>query len=78
MTGKLLLTFRPEGREAILKFTQVTKLADDVDLNFARATAGFSGADFNNLNEGALIAARRRKMAERIDLDDAREKFRLY
>ena len=54
------------------------KLSEDVDLNsLARATAGFSGADLANLlNEGALIAARRRKkMVERIDLDDAREKI---
>ncbi len=68
-----------EGREAILKVhAKKIKLADDVDLNsLARATAGFSGADLANLlNEGALIAARRRKkMAERIDLDDAREKI---
>ena len=68
-----------EGREAILKVhAKKIKLADDVELlSLARATAGFSGADLANLlNEGALIAARRRKkMAERIDLDDAREKI---
>ncbi len=68
-----------EGREAILKVhAKKIKLAEDVDLNsLARATAGFSGADLANLlNEGALIAARRRKkVAERIDLDDAREKI---
>ena len=68
-----------EGREAILKVhAKKIKLSEDVDLNsLARATAGFSGADLANLlNEGALIAARRRKkMAERIDLDDAREKI---
>ena len=68
-----------EGRDAILKVHAIKiKLAEDVDLNsLARATAGFSGADLANLlNEGALIAARRRKkMVERIDLDDAREKI---
>ena len=68
-----------EGREAILKVhAKKIKLSDDVDLNsLARATAGFSGADLANLlNEGALIAARRRKkMVERIELDDAREKI---
>jgi len=68
-----------EGRDAILKVhAKKIKLAEDVDLNsLARATAGFSGADLANLlNEGALIAARRRKkMVERIDLDDAREKI---
>ena len=68
-----------EGREEILKVhAKKIKLSEDVDLNsLARATAGFSGADLANLlNEGALIAARRRKkMAERIDLDDAREKI---
>ena len=37
---------------------------------------GFFLADLANLlNEGALIAARRRKVIERIDLDDAREKI---
>ncbi len=68
-----------EGREEILKVhAKKIKLSEDVDLNsLARATSGFSGADLANLlNEGALIAARRRKkVAERIDLDDAREKI---
>ncbi len=68
-----------DGREAILKVhAKKIKLCDDVDLNsLARAAAGFSGADLANLlNEGALIAARRKKkMVERIDLDDAREKI---
>jgi len=68
-----------EGREAILKVhAKRIKLADDVDLHaVARTTAGFSGADLANLlNEGALIAARRRKKkVERSDLDYAREKI---
>jgi len=68
-----------EGRDAILKVhAKKIKLSDDVELkSLARATAGFSGADLANLlNEGALIAARRRKMVvEPIDLDDAREKI---
>jgi cell division protease FtsH len=68
-----------EGREAILKVhAKKIKLSEDVELHsLARATVGFSGADLANLlNEGALIAARRRKkVAERIDLDDAREKI---
>jgi cell division protease FtsH len=68
-----------EGREAILKVhAKKIKLSEDVELkSLARASAGFSGADLANLlNEGALIAARRRKKAvEPIDLDDAREKI---
>ena len=68
-----------EGREAILKVhAKKIRLSDDVDLSsLARASVGFSGADLANLlNEGALIAARRRKkVVERIDLDDAREKI---
>ena len=68
-----------EGREAILKVhAKKIKLSEEVELkSLARATAGFSGADLANLlNEGALIAARRRKKAvEPIDLDDAREKI---
>lgn len=68
-----------EGRDAILKVhAKKIKLAEDVELkSLARATAGFSGADLANLlNEGALIAARRRKKSvQPIDLDDAREKI---
>ena len=68
-----------EGREQILKVhAKKIKLSENVMLDsLARATSGFSGADLANLlNEGALIAARRRKKAvERIDLDDAREKI---
>jgi len=68
-----------EGREAILKVhAKKIKLSEAVELkSLARATAGFSGADLANLlNEGALIAARRRKKSvEPIDLDDAREKI---
>ena len=68
-----------EGREAILKVhAKKIKLSEEVELkSLARASAGFSGADLANLlNEGALIAARRRKkFVEPIDLDDAREKI---
>ncbi len=68
-----------EGREAILKVhAKKIKLSEEVELkSLARATAGFSGADLANLlNEGALIAARRRKRSvEPVDLDDAREKI---
>lgn len=49
------------GREAILKIHSKDKpLADNVDLKvIARATAGFTGADLENLlNESALLAAR--------------------
>jgi len=52
------------GREAILKVHARKKpLAQDVDLNsLAKNTAGFSGADLENmLNEAALLAARRNK-----------------
>lgn len=51
-----------QGREEILRVHVKNKpLADDVDLNvIARSTAGFSGADLENLaNESALLAARR-------------------
>jgi len=57
---------RPDikGREAILKVHARNKpLAEDVDLEvIARTTAGFTGADLENLlNEAALLAARRNK-----------------
>lgn len=54
------------GREAILKVHSREKpLAPDVDLNtVARSTAGFTGADLENLlNEAALLAARDNKKA---------------
>ncbi|MEM0964655.1 MAG: ATP-dependent zinc metalloprotease FtsH [Verrucomicrobiota bacterium] len=67
------------GREEILKVhARKIKLAKEVDLQVvARATPGFAGADLANLlNEGALIAARRRKKeVDRSDLDEAREKI---
>jgi len=53
-----------KGREAILKVHAKEKpLAEDVNLtNLARATAGFTGADLENLlNEAALLAAREQK-----------------
>jgi len=59
---------RPDikGREEILKVHAKKKpLAPDVDLGvIARTTAGFTGADLENLlNEAALLAARRDKKA---------------
>ena len=51
-----------KGREEILKVHAKGKpLAEDVDLSrLARGTAGFTGADLENLiNEGALLAARK-------------------
>ncbi len=59
---------RPDikGREEILKVhARKVKMDSSVDLaKLARQTSGFSGADLANLvNEGALLAARRRKEA---------------
>ncbi len=59
---------RPDvkGREEILKVHAKNKpLAPDVDLSIiANSTAGFTGADLENLlNESALLAARRGKKA---------------
>lgn len=54
------------GREAILKVHSRNKpLGFDVDLNkIARTTAGFTGADLENLlNEAALLAARKHRKA---------------
>ncbi len=55
-----------EGREAILKIhTRNKPLAPDVDLGvIAKSTAGFTGAELENLaNEAALLAARKGKKA---------------
>ncbi len=68
---------RPDvkGREAILKVhTKKKPLGDDVDLHeIARTTAGFSGADLENLvNEAAIKTAKEeRKYITKKDLDDA-------
>ena len=53
-----------KGREEILKVHAKGKpLAEDVDLRkLAQGTAGFTGADLENLiNEGALLAARKKQ-----------------
>ena len=63
------------GREAILKVHARGKpLAEDVELDVvARATAGFTGADLQNLlNEAALLAARKnRQVISMRNLEDA-------
>jgi cell division protease FtsH len=63
------------GREAILRIHMRGKpVARDVDLgDLARLTAGFAGADLENLmNEAAIFAARRgRTEIETIDFQDA-------
>ncbi|MBR1703761.1 MAG: ATP-dependent zinc metalloprotease FtsH, partial [Clostridia bacterium] len=64
-----------KGREAILKIHSRNKpLGPDVDLNvIARSTAGFTGADLENLmNESALLAARAgRKAITNDDIEEA-------
>ena len=64
-----------KGREEVLKVHAKGKpLAEDVDLHkLAQGTAGFTGADLENLiNEGALLAARNdRKFITMQDLKDA-------
>ncbi len=64
-----------KGREEILQVhTKKKPLAEDVDLKtVARATAGFTGADLENLtNEAALLAARRNdKFVRDQDMKDA-------
>ena len=63
------------GREAILRIHAKDKpLAEDVDLTaLAKATAGFTGADLENLmNEAALLAARgNRPVLINKDVEDA-------
>ncbi len=64
-----------KGREEILKVHAKGKpLAEDVDLHkLAQGTAGFTGADLENLiNEGALLAARKdQRFITMQDLKDA-------
>ncbi len=64
-----------KGREAILRIHSRDKhLAEDVDLgSIARGTAGFSGADLENLmNEAALLAVRRKhRFITMDDIDEA-------
>ena len=64
-----------KGREQILKVhTRGKPLAPDVDLNtIAKTTAGFTGADLENIvNEAALLAARRGNKAITMkDVEDA-------
>ena len=70
-----IMVGRPDvkGREEILKVHVKNKpLADDVDLHeIARTTAGFAGADLENLmNESAILAARKQRayiMKEDVD-----------
>ena len=62
------------GREDILKVHSRKKpLAEDVDLSvIAKTTAGFTGADLENLlNESALLAARQKK--DKINMQDVSE-----
>ncbi len=63
------------GREAILKVHSAKKpLSKEIDLKeIARATAGYSGADLENLlNEAAIFAARRNHVEiTRRDIEDA-------
>jgi cell division protease FtsH len=67
-----------KGREGILKVhARSIPLSDDVDLQvLAKATPGFSGADLSNLvNEAALLAARKKRTAVRMeDLEMAKDK----
>ncbi len=64
-----------KAREQILEVhSRKKKLADDVDLRIiAKNTAGFSGADLENvLNEAALLAARRNlKVISEREIEDA-------
>lgn len=64
-----------KGREEILKVhTKNKKLSPDINLaTIAKSTAGFTGADLENLvNEAALLAARRnRKAIVQEDIEEA-------
>ncbi|MBQ6992661.1 MAG: ATP-dependent zinc metalloprotease FtsH [Clostridia bacterium] len=64
-----------KAREEILEVhSRKKKISDDIDLRtIAKNTAGFSGADLENvLNEAALLAARRnKKEIEMLEIEDA-------
>ncbi len=63
-----------KGREDILKVHAKGKpLADDIDLSIiAKSTAGFTGADLENvMNEASLLAARKRE--KRVSMHDIEE-----
>ncbi|MDD4688175.1 MAG: ATP-dependent zinc metalloprotease FtsH [Eubacteriales bacterium] len=63
-----------KGREEILKVHTAKKPLDNVDLSIvAKTTAGFTGADLENVaNEAALLAARKNaKAITQRDFDDA-------
>ena len=64
-----------KAREQILEVhSRKKKISDDVDLKvIAKNTAGFAGADLENvLNEAALLAARRNKQEiEMVEIEDA-------
>lgn len=65
-----------QGREEILKVHAKNKpLAEDVDLKqVAQTTAGFTGADLENLlNESAIVAARKERAF--ITMDDIKKSF---
>ncbi len=70
-----------KGREQILRVhTRKIPLASDVELDrIARATPGLAGAELSNVvNEAALLAARRNKMAvDMADFEDAKDKVML-
>ncbi len=70
-----------KGREQILRVhTRKIPLAPDVELDrIARATPGLAGAELSNVvNEAALLAARRNKMAvDMADFEDAKDKVML-
>ena len=67
-----------KGREQILKVhVKNKKLGDDITLgDIAKRTAGFSGADLENLmNESAILTARRNKKAITMDeINDATDR----